>query len=511
MKLPRLIQGGMGVAISDWNLAKTVSLEGQLGVVSGTGIALVMTARLMLGDPGGHVRRALSHFPYQEPVKAILDKYYVEGGVSDDEPFRNMPMWRINPPKKLVALTVIANFVEVWLAKEAHDRPVGLNLLEKVQMPNIFSFYGAMLAGVDICIMGAGIPTQVPGVLDKLAEHKPVSYRLDVLNADRSDDIRIHFDPEEIFPGIGEEVGPVNRPLFFPIVSSVVLAKALLKRSSGEINGFVVEMPTAGGHNAPPRGNFKYDEKGQPIYTKKDEIDLSRIADLGLPFWLAGGYGSPAGFRAALEAGARGIQVGTLFAYSAESGMEPNAKQALIDKVLAGEGEVITDGRASPTGFPFKVVQLETSISNPEVYAARKRICDIGYLRHLYKKEEGTIGYRCPSEPVKAYVAKGGKEADTVGRKCICNHLGAAANFAQRRKDGYVEPPIITSGDAFTQLPEFIDPEKRSYTVRDVIEYLFSEVNELLPKEERVYPEGEALDSPEAARIEADKTEAVKT
>ena len=36
--LPRIIQGGMGVAISDWGLAQAVSRTGQLGVVSGTGI-----------------------------------------------------------------------------------------------------------------------------------------------------------------------------------------------------------------------------------------------------------------------------------------------------------------------------------------------------------------------------------------------------------------------------------------------------------------------------------------
>ena len=46
MKLPKLIQGGMGVAISDWRLAKAVSSLGQLGVVSGTGISRVVASRL---------------------------------------------------------------------------------------------------------------------------------------------------------------------------------------------------------------------------------------------------------------------------------------------------------------------------------------------------------------------------------------------------------------------------------------------------------------------------------
>ena len=77
MKLPQIIQGGMGVAISDWNLAKIVSMQGHLGVVSGTGLGLVMASRLRQGDIAGHVRRALSHFPFQEPVQRILDRYYV--------------------------------------------------------------------------------------------------------------------------------------------------------------------------------------------------------------------------------------------------------------------------------------------------------------------------------------------------------------------------------------------------------------------------------------------------
>jgi len=44
----------MGVAISHWRLARTVSIEGQLGVVSGAGLDVLLSRRLQLGDPGGH-------------------------------------------------------------------------------------------------------------------------------------------------------------------------------------------------------------------------------------------------------------------------------------------------------------------------------------------------------------------------------------------------------------------------------------------------------------------------
>ena len=124
MNLPKIIQGGMGVAISNWKLAKTVSMEGALGVVSGSGIALIMISRLMNGDPDGHIRRALSNFPFQVPVREILDEYFVPEPVVPPAPYTRPTMWTLDPPKALVELTVIGNFVEVFLAKEGHTNPV---------------------------------------------------------------------------------------------------------------------------------------------------------------------------------------------------------------------------------------------------------------------------------------------------------------------------------------------------------------------------------------------------
>lgn len=468
MNLPKIIQGGMGVAISHWKLAQAVSKEGYLGVVSGTAMALVVAARLSDGDLDGSIRRALSHFPFQEPVQRILDRYYIEGGKAADEPYKRPPMFSMKPSQHLNELTVIANFVEVFLAKEGHNNPVGVNLLEKVQLPNTASLYGAMLADVDYVIMGAGIPFQIPGILDALSEHQPASYRLDIVGETTED--HIHFDPEAVFPGIGEQLGTLKRPMFLPIVSSVVLAMALLKRSTGKINGFVVEMPTAGGHNAPPRGAMQLDERGEPIYGKKDEVNFAQIAKLGLPFWLAGEFGTPEGLQKALEVGAEGIQVGTAFAYCNESGMEPEARQQIIDKVLDGNISVRTDPLVSPTGFPFKVVQLEGTIADPSLYEERERICDLGYLRQIYANDNGKIGYRCASEPVEDYIKKGGKEEDTLGRGCLCNNLGAAAGFPQARKSGYIEPAIVTSGDTLPSIKRFVPSGKRSYSAKDVLE-----------------------------------------
>jgi NAD(P)H-dependent flavin oxidoreductase YrpB (nitropropane dioxygenase family) len=40
--LPVIIQGGMGVAVSSWRLARAVARTGQLGVVSGTALEIVI-------------------------------------------------------------------------------------------------------------------------------------------------------------------------------------------------------------------------------------------------------------------------------------------------------------------------------------------------------------------------------------------------------------------------------------------------------------------------------------
>ncbi len=478
MNIPTIIQGGMGVAISDWGLARSVAQAGELGVVSGTGLGFILIARLMDGDPDGHIRRALAAFPDPAIADAILDKYYIPGGKAPDAGYIRPPMWTMRPNKHLQQLTVVANFIEVWLAKEGHANPVGINLLEKVQMPNMASLYGAMLAGVDVVIMGAGIPLQIPGILDALTVHEDVSYRLDVLNAGKDDDIRLVFSPLGSFPGI-DAIGELKRPAFLPIISSVVLAQALLKRATGSIEGFVIETPLAGGHNAPPRGAMQLDEAGQPIYGDKDAVDLEKIKKLGKPFWLAGSYGSPEALSAALEAGAQGVQVGTAFAYCEQSGMAAHLRAQIIEKVLAGEAEVFTSPLASPTGFPFKTVMLDGTLTEGDLYAERERVCDVGFLRQAYINDKDKIGFRCPAEPVAQYVKKGGKAQDTEGRTCLCNNLGAAAGFPNIRKNGYVEPALVTSGDDLVNIGQFIPPGQTSYSAADVVTHLRRGIPEL--------------------------------
>lgn len=460
----------MGVGVSGWPLARSASQAGCLGIVSGTGLDVYFTRRLQDGDPDGHLRRAIAQFPCREAAGRILEQYFIPGGKAANQPYRSVTMHSIAPPLHLTELTVLANFAEVWLAKEGHHGQVGINFLEKIQLPTLPSIYGAMLAGADCIVMGAGIPRAIPGILDQLAAGEPVRLPLDVAGALPGEQFFSTLDPHHLLP----EPPMLRRPTFLAIVSSATLALALARKSSGRVDGFIVEMASAGGHNAPPRGPMRLSEKGEPIYSERDTPDLAKIKELGLPFWLAGSYGHAGKLAQAIELGAAGIQVGTAFAFCEESGILPTIKHSVIAKSRAGQVSVFTDPYASPTGFPFKVLQLENSLSDPAVYDERPRVCDLGYLRQLFRKTDGSVGYRCSSEPVDLFVRKGGDVTQTPGRRCLCNCLLANLGFGQVRPGYGVEKPMITAGDDATTVVEFTDGVSGTYTAADVIRKLSS-------------------------------------
>jgi nitronate monooxygenase len=468
---PQIIQGGMGAGVSNWRLARAVSRCGCLGVVSGTALAVILARRLQLGDPGGHLSRISQIFPVPGVVSRVFSRYFIPGGKPADQPFKPVPLPSRNPGQALVELTVLANFVEVALAKENHDGPVGINYLEKIQFPTLSSIFGAMLAGVDYVLMGAGIPRAVPGVLDAFAQGRPVQMKLDVQGALPSDSFSCEFDPREFCKC---EPPELKRPRFLAIISSDTLGMALVRKSTGKVDGLIVEGASAGGHNAPPRGPMQRSAAGEPIYGARDLPDLEKIRQLGLPFWLAGSFGSAEKLAEALRCGAAGVQVGTPFAFCEESDVDPALKQRVIDLARSNKNVVFTDPVASPTGFPFKVLHLEESISNPVAYAARARVCDLGYLRHGYRKADGSLGYRCPAEPISDFQLKGGLIEECEGRKCVCNGLLATVGLAQVVAGGGHEYPLITAGDDISNLWRFLKPGKSTYTAEDVINVLAS-------------------------------------
>lgn len=461
---PRLIQGGMGVAVSGWPLARAVAQHGHLGVVSGTAIDLVFARRLQDGDGGGHLRRALSRFPVPSMAEAALERYLRIHGRAPGQHYRRLPLLSERSGQNRLELCILGAFCEVSLAKEGHGNPIGINLLTKVQIPTLPTLYGAMLAGVDEVLMGAGIPREIPGALDAMSRGGSASLRLDVTGDSAAAATRLDFDPAAF--GLAAEL---SRPRFRAIVSAHTLATVLARKSTGRVDGFIVEAPSAGGHNAPPRGAPRYDDLGQPVYGERDAVDLEVMRDLGLPFWLAGGITCRADVDAALAAGAAGVQVGTLFAFCRESGLDTALRHAALRAITGGEASVRTDARASSTGYPFKVLALAGTAADPAVYAARRRVCDLGYLREAYRRDDGRIGYRCAAEPVDQYVAKGGSEADAAGRVCLCNGLAATVGMGQLQTDGTVEMPLITSGDHIATVARLVERFGTDYSAADVI------------------------------------------
>ncbi|HET9784163.1 MAG TPA: nitronate monooxygenase [Terriglobales bacterium] len=450
-------------------MARAVSSQGQLGVVSGTALDQICARRLQDGDPGGHLAAAFAAFPFPAMAARVWTRYYRPGGKREKEAYLRLPMQAKDNPRELQELCILANFAEIWLARQGHARPVGINYLEKIQIPHLPSLYGSMLAGVDFVLMGAGVPLKIPGILDCFVSHQAATYPLHVTGAQSGNDVTLRFDPRDYYEGAPV---PLVRPHFLAIVSSSVLAATLLAKANGCVDGFIVEGPTAGGHNAPPRGRLQLSPAGEPIYGERDCVELDKLRALGRPFWLAGGCGSRAQLLRAQAEGAAGVQVGTAFAFCSESGLRPDYREAVLADVVAGRAGVFTDPNASPTGFPFKVLRLSGTLSDSQIYQARPRVCDLGYLREAYRTPQGAIGFRCPAEPVSLYVAKGGRIEDTHGKRCLCNGLIATHGHPQVRAHRHVEPGVVTSGDAIADIRTFLPPGALSYAAADVLSAL---------------------------------------
>ena len=473
---PTVIQGGMGVAVSSWRLASAVARSGQLGVVSGTALDTVLARRLQDGDAGEHVRRALRAFPVQAVAERALATYFRAGGRPPGASYRPVPQLQIRQSAAAQELAILANFVEVWLAKEGHHGLIGINFMEKVQMATPAAAYGAMLAGVDYVLVGAGIPREFPHLLDLLATHEPVRLPIHVVGAEDGE-YAVELDPHAL---LGSDLPVLRRPIFLAIVSAHILATYLARDHQIRPDGFVIEGPRAGGHNAPPRGRQTLDESGQLLFGPRDDADIAKVAELGLPFWLAGSYGTPGQLVAAQQLGATGVQVGSVFALCSESGVTAQLRAELLARLRAGTLEVRTDAGASPTGFPFKVAQLPGTLSDLNVRDARERLCDLSYLRAPYQRDDGAVGYRCPAEPVHAFVRKGGTLAETEGRACLCNALTANVGLGQTRRSGYSEQALVTLGADVDGVRRLADTYPDGWSAAEALGWLLP-VSRLVP------------------------------
>ncbi len=443
----------MGVNISNSYLARTVSGHSKpgketLGTVSGTAAERVVARILQWGwDEADAVIHALDDFPHPDASAGVIKKYHNK--------IANIPFFTLNPSRELLELTICANYALVKLAQQWHKNSVSVNYLEKISMPHLASIYGVMLAGGDYITMWAGIPIGIPAIFQDFLEGKEGKYTIPVSGSKGGYTMR--FNPKDLF---GDKTPDMKAPHFLPIVSTDTLATILSKKIPGWITGFIVETPQAGGHNAPPRG-------GKSEYGERDTINFDRMRDIWLPYWLAGSYASPEWLKKAHNLGAVGIQAGSIFALSEESGMRPDLRTKILEMAYNGELTVATDWHASPTGFPFKVAQVPWTLSDDTLYTTRTRMCNEWVLRVAFERQDGTIGYRCPGEPTAVYKIKWGDSDDTHGVKCLCNGLMGTAGL----KD---EIPIVTLGDTVREfVMALLSEPDDSYSACQAIDYIF--------------------------------------
>ena len=119
------------------------------------------------------MRRGLDRFPFPAMAERRVEQILCAWGEAGERVLQSLADAHQRHSRELSELCILANFVEVFLAREGHGNPVGINYLEKIQIPHLPSLYGAMLAGVGYVLMGAGVPLKIPGALDLLACHKP--------------------------------------------------------------------------------------------------------------------------------------------------------------------------------------------------------------------------------------------------------------------------------------------------------------------------------------------------
>lgn len=433
--MPRLIQAGMGVRVSSATLANTTSRLGVLGVVSSVGLRHIVIEEIRQGREDV-IAIALT-FPLASYVEAIMQ--FAPGGKKHK---RSAPMDDPNPvkgdlPKRL---SVIAAYVEVMRAKQGHRGKVGINVMWKCALTVLPSIYGAMIGGVDALLCGAGVPMELPDIVRKIRAGEDMDYK-PLHGTGTNAGLSIAQDNSS---SLFAEREP---PKIMPILSNFAFPKRILDIWEREFDGarpfaFILENHEAGGHNAPPRNKVEFGER--------DDIDtyFDRVYALGTPIYVAGAFPS-GGTRSDLlywtSRGAYGIQVGSRFALSDESGMRRDLKDAVIAQNARGEQLLVTDQRLSPTGYPFKYRAIPGTLSDPEIYANRKRICNKGYLLqgHYEELPDGTVRerYVCPAMPEKQYRKLGGREEELNDRICLCNTLLAVVGLIEEG-----EPPLVTLG-----------------------------------------------------------------
>jgi nitronate monooxygenase len=209
-----------------------------------------------------------------------------------------------------------------------------------------------------------------------------------------------------------------------PIVSSVKALRIIYKRWSERLNripdAVVLEGPLAGGHLGFAYADLKKDEfRMEKLFGPVKEF-AQKHGDF--PVIVAGGiYYHEDIVRWVNEIGADGVQMGTRFAATHESGASADFKQAMID--CREEDIIVAKKPGSPCGLPFRIIKTSPGYQTA-LQKNRPPKCNRGFV--LRKDEEGDFT-ACPAR-------------DSCDSFCICNVLLSAHGFTDK------EEPIYTIG-----------------------------------------------------------------
>ncbi len=259
---------------------------------------------------------------------------------------------------------------------------IAINIMVALQKTFTNSILGAIEGGVDAIILGAGLPTALPEIVKEA-------------------DVAL-----------------------IPIVSSAKALKIICKRWQDRYqrppDAVVLEGPLAGGHLG-----FSHAElENQAVSLESIFPAVKEFAQKNgdFPVIVAGGvYYREDIIRWVNELGADGVQMGTRFAATHESGATPAFKKAIVE--CRREDIIIADKPGSPCGLPFRLIKTSPGYQ-VALNKQRPPKCNRGYV--LRKDAEGNFTI-CPAK-------------DSCEDFCICNVLLSAHGFTDE------EAPIFTVG-----------------------------------------------------------------
>lgn len=311
-----IVQGGMGVGVSLAPLASAVAQEGGLGIVSSACLDRLVSRRT------GKKRNSYE-----------------------------------------------AAYEEVSLAK-AKGGFAGINIMCALARDYEDSVRGALDAGADAIISGAGLPLGLPAIQ------------------------------------------PARDTALVPIVSSGRALELICKkweRQGARPDAVVLEGPLAGGHLG-----FRMDQVDQE--SNRLENLLPEVKDMagrygGFPVIVAGGIYTHGDIVRFLRMGADGVQMGTRFLATEESSASAAYKDAVIH--CTDDDITLAHDPGSPCGLPFRVIK-QSPMYLSALARRRKPKCDKGYV--LLKDSEGKFT-RCPAKESNEHYF------------CICNGLLSSAGY----------------------------------------------------------------------------------